>query len=420
MSTRLSTKSSRSRWVVSAQSVALIAVLAFLAWTASSIGFANRYTTHAARSGQLEATNSAINLNPKDPEAHFMRASILVSDDRVAANAEATQAVALRPRDYVFWLGLAQTRELNNDLSGAIDAATQAVGLAPSYSQPHWRLGNALVRAGRFDEGFRELRMAAASDPALLPSIIDLAWHLSNEDADYVKNAVQPNTVEARIALSNYFRSHGKFAEAVQVIREAGASANDYRQRLLAELVSQKHFADAYQLWATGHGANSGKTNPLFDPSFEASRDFSEPGFGWRTGKSQRVAFTTDSQTSAEGKTSLKIEFNGESEPALALLSQLAMVEPNTRYALKFVGRSDQLVSGGLPVMRIVDADSNNVLGESVLRQQTDDWLEYAIDFAVPDKTSFIEIRLQRQSCSTNPCPIFGTLWLDRFTLQKR
>jgi hypothetical protein len=262
--------------------------------------------------------------------------------------------------------------------------------------------------------------MAAASDPALLPSIIDLAWHLSNEDADYVKNAVQPNTVEAAIALSNYFRSHGKFAGAVQVIREAGPSANDYRQRLLAELISQKHFADAYQLWATRHATNADKTNPLFDPSFEETRDFTEAGFGWRTGKSQRVSFTADSQTSAEGKASLKIEFNGESEPGLALLSQLAMVEPNTRYTLKFAGRSDQLVSGGLPAMRIVDADSNAVLGESVLRQQTDGWLEYAIDFAVPDKASFIEIRLQRQICSTNPCPIFGTLWLDRFTLQKR
>lgn len=406
--------------MVSAQSVALLVVLVFLAWTAFSIGFANLYTNRAATTGQLEATNSAIKLNPKDPEAHFMRASILVNDDRVAANAEAIEAVALRPRDYVFWLGLAQTRELDNDLSGAIAAATQAVRLAPSYSQPHWRLGNALVRAGRFDDGFSELRMAAASDPALLPSIIDLAWHLSNEDADYVKNAVQPNTVEAGIALSNYFRAHGKFAEAVQVIREAGPSANDYRQRLIAELVSQKHFADAYQLWATRHATNSDKTNPLFDPSFEETRDFTEAGFGWRTGKPQRVAFTTDSQTAAEGKASLKIEFNGESEPGLALLSQLAMVEPNSRYTLKFAGRSDQLVSGGLPAMRIVDADSNAVLGESVLRQQTDGWWEYAIDFAVPDKASFIEIRLQRQICSTNPCPIFGTLWLDRFTLQKR
>ena len=200
MSTRLSTNSSKLRWVVSAQSVALLVVLVFLAGTAFSIGFANFYTKRAATTGQLEATNSAIKLNPKDPEAHFMRASILVNDARVAANAEAIEAVALRPRDYVFWLGLAQTRELDNDLFGAIAAATQAVRLAPSYSQPHWRLGNALVRAGRFDDGFSELRMAAASDPALLPSIIDLAWHLSNEDADYVKNAVQPNTVEAAIA----------------------------------------------------------------------------------------------------------------------------------------------------------------------------------------------------------------------------
>jgi len=420
MRTELTKTSLRPRWIIAAQSIVALLVLGFLAWTSFSIGFANLYTTRAATTGQLELANSAVKLNPKDPEPHFMRASILVNDDRAAANTEAAQAVALRPRDYIFWIGLAETRELSNELAGSIDAAREAVRLAPFYSQPHWRLGNALVRAGRFDEGFKELRLAAASNPALLPSVIDLAWHLSNEDADYVKDAVQANTVEARIALSDYFRSHGRFADAVQIIGEAGAEANSYRQRLLEQLISQKQFADAYQLWVTTHGAGANNPNSVFDAGFEETRNFNEPGFGWRTGNSPRITFTTDSSTVAEGKASLKLEFNGESEPGMTLLSQLVALAPNNRYTLKFASRSEQLVSGGLPVMTVVAADSGSTLGEAVLPQQTNGWAEYAIDFTAPEKTSFIEIRLQRRSCSTNPCPIFGSLWLDRFTLQKQ
>jgi hypothetical protein len=59
-------------------------------------------------------------------------------------------------------------------------------------------------------------------------------------------------------------------------------------------------------------------------------------------------------------------------------------------------------------------------VGELVLKQATDGWLDYTTDFDVPAGSSAIEIRLQRQSCTTNPCPIFGVLWLDKFSLQKR
>lgn len=412
--------SKKPGWIAAGESVVLLVVLGFLFWTAFSIGFANLYTTRAARTGQLESTNSAIRLNPKDPDAHFTRASALVNDDRAAANGEAMQAVALRPGDYVLWLGLTQTRELTDDLSGAIEAATQAAQLAPFYSQPHWRLGNALVRAGRFEEGFRELRLAANAEPSLLPSIIDLAWHLSNEDVEFVTNAVQPSTVEARIALSNYFRSHERFADAVRVIGDAGFGANDYRRRLLEELISRKQFAEAYQLWLPAHSADVDKAAAIFNPGFEKASNFNETGFGWRAANSPRISFTTDNSTLAEGKASLKIEFNGESEAGLTLLSQLVTVEPNGHYTLKFASRSDKLVSGGLPAMSVTDAATGAVLGESVLRQQTDGWVDYTIDFAATDKSSFIEIRLQRRPCTTSPCPIFGTLWLDRFILQKQ
>src|SRR5215510_808655 len=107
MPTETSKSSGRTAWVIAAQSVVLLIILAFFTWTAFSIGFANLYTVQATKTGQLEKLNSAISLNSKDPDAHFTLASALVNDDRAAANGEATKAVALRPRDYVFWLGLA-------------------------------------------------------------------------------------------------------------------------------------------------------------------------------------------------------------------------------------------------------------------------------------------------------------------------
>jgi hypothetical protein len=48
-------------------------------------------------------------------------------------------------------------------------AARQAIPLAPDYAEPHYQLGNILVRAGQTEEGFKELQLAAASNPTLFP-----------------------------------------------------------------------------------------------------------------------------------------------------------------------------------------------------------------------------------------------------------
>src|SRR5712664_2657446 len=132
-----------------AKSAGLVMILLFLIWTAGRAGFASLLSAYAARTNQLAAANAAVTLSPRDPEAHYIRAAILeASDDLSTATAEYMRAVSLRPDDYVLWLSLAHARELNGDMPGAIAAAKQAVQLAPYYAQPHWQLGNLLVRAG--------------------------------------------------------------------------------------------------------------------------------------------------------------------------------------------------------------------------------------------------------------------------------
>jgi len=47
----------------------------------------------------------------------------------------------------------------------------------------------------------------------------------------------------------------------------------------------------------------------------------------------------------------------------------------------------------------------------------THDWSTYQLDRFIPPQTEAIKLVLQRQNCTIQPCPIFGRLWLDAFTL---
>ncbi|MCV4777105.1 hypothetical protein OFM21_30475, partial [Escherichia coli] len=56
--------------------------------------------------------------------------------------------------------------------------------MAPNYSRVLWAVGNALVRKGKIEEGFVEIRRAISTDETLAGAAAALAWDLNSGDAD--------------------------------------------------------------------------------------------------------------------------------------------------------------------------------------------------------------------------------------------
>ncbi len=399
--------------------VGLLVVLLLLTWNVGRSGLASLLTTYAAQSGQIAPATMAVHLSASNPDAHYVRATILEPTDLSGAIAEYQQAALARPDDYVLWLSLARASELNGDTAGAVAAARQAVPLAPAYAEPHYQLGNILLRAGQRDEAFKELRLAGISNPTLMPGIIDLAWRVSGGDVQFVTRAIEPGTPTTYKALGQYFRQRQEVGPAIAMYEAAGSDSEQDRRSYLAELIAAKRFKDAASLWKVGRqeGAAPGV---MTDPGFEQESNLKDPGFGWRLSeKDTGFHLSLDTNNPRQGRSSLKIEFKGDSDPSSPVISQLVLVDPVAHYQLRFSVRSEGLVSGGLPLVVVMDAGDSKVLGQSDKFPPTDSWHEYIIDFESGQSTSAVQIALQRQVCSKSPCPIFGRLWLDNFSLRK-
>ena len=398
----------------------LLTVLVVLTWSVGRSGYASLLTTYAAQTSQISLADSAVRLGASNPDAHYVRASILESSDLSGAIAEHYQAALARPDDYVLWLSLARACELNGDTGGAVAAARQAAPLAPDYAEPHYQLGNILLRAGQTDEAFKELRLAGASNPTLMPGVIDLAWRVSRSNVQFVVAAVKPTTSAGYQMLAFFFAQHNEVDAAIAMYAKAGSEAEHYRRAYVHDLIATKQFKKAATLWAVGRQA-ADLPGVLVDPGFEEESDLTEPGFAWRVGdQPQGSHLSLDTANPREGNSSLKIEFAGASEPASPVITQLVLVEPRTRYQLHFAVRSEGIVSGGLPLIVVMDADTNKVLAQSEqFMRATEGWREYTIDFESGQAANAVQLALQRQACNSSPCPIFGRLWLDAFSLQK-
>jgi hypothetical protein len=324
-------------------------------------------------------------------------------------------------------LSLGKAHNQNGNSEDALAAFREATRLAPFYAKPRWELGVQLLNTGRRDEAFAEFRRATASDPAMLSEVIELGWKAYNGDVQSVEQAIQAQTARARLTLASFFVRQGHATEALTLFRSAGDASVEDRQALLAEMLNARQFASGYSMWASRREANVGALSngiaTLTDGGFESTAITDEIGFGWRLEDDLRtVRVSLDTAEPRMGRCSLRLDWRGISSPSELLAAQLALVEPGGRYRLSFAARTKEIVTGGAPVITVTDVsdkDEQMLVESAPLPQGTHGWQDYEVEFATAKTTSAVRIAIQRQKCSSEPCPIFGTVWLDDFSLLK-
>jgi tetratricopeptide (TPR) repeat protein len=409
--------SKRAQRLVPLVAIALVCIFVF--WIAAKIGFARLLGKYASISTDVGVAERAALLSPSDPESHRVRAVVFHKLRGLPqAVSELELALSLRPRDDSLWLQLGMLRDELDDPSGALIAFNESVRLAPYYAIPRWQRGNFLLRQGRFSEAFEDLRRAAASDPEYIPTLIDLAWGISKGDQQIAEGYAEIKTGQVRLAFADLLARKGKGKEAVDQFALAGEVSDPERHELVRHLISVNAFKEAFQVWNKDKTASKAA---IYDGGFEGTLSFDEFGFGWRVFRgSGSIKLAADSSTRQAGSKSLLVEFLGESNPDTPVLSQMILVKPSTRYRLNFAARTLKIVTGGLPLAIISDLSSRKRLAESpVLAEKPNDWQIVSFDFQTAPETDAINLSIQRKNCTTSPCPIFGSMWLDSFSIEE-
>ncbi len=402
----------------------VVLAIGFCLWiisAAGAFGLSRLFSRYAAGMQSLPAAQRAAQLTPTDPESHLAGAEALTRSGQFGdAILELERSAALRPSDYSLWLNLGVLRDQSGDRTAALSAFDEAVKRAPFYAEPRWQRGNALLRGGRYDEAFKDLNQAARSEPALIPNLIDLAWAISKGDTRLTENLAQINTERLHLAFAKLLARRGKPTEAIEQVRAARNIPVEVRRELVELLLTRDAFAEAYEISRSGQETEAKPT--IQDGGFEAPLTFDLVGFGWRVARSiPAITLGVDSAGAHSGSRSLKVEFKGDSMTEPPFISQLILVEPSRRYRINFAARSQDLVTGSLPIMVVKEAiGARRKLGQSVpLSKGSQAWQVSSFEFETSAETSAVFVGLQREPCASAPCPAFGAVWLDSFSMER-
>lgn len=388
----------------------------------ASYGISRLLSRAALTLQNLAVAQGATSMTPADAQAHRANAALLSQFDQPAESIVALeQGIAVRPRDYSMWLALGLLRDRMGDTTGALAALDQAVELAPFYAHPRWQRGNVLLRANQYEAAFADLNMAAQSNPELMVNLIDLAWGVTRGDSQLTEQLLDIKTDKARVMFARFLAARGRAVESMRQLNAAGAIDESERRGLIGQLLEKQAFGEAYYVWSgTDPSSNKVDATSIHDGGFEATLSTNQSGFGWRVPDTRIVGLSIDPNEPHSGARSLRMDFAGESPPS-ALLSQLFIVKPSTRYRIHFAARSREVVTGGRPLVSVTDAGQNGPeLGRSAaLDTGTSGWRPFSIEFTTGTTTGAVTMMVKREDCTSSPCPIFGSISLDSFSIEQ-
>jgi tetratricopeptide (TPR) repeat protein len=284
-----------------------------------------------------------------------------------------------------------------------------------------WTLGNFLLRQGKSEEAYAEIRKAAASDSQYANPAISGAWQFFAGNIDQMKQFVG-NSANLKSAFAALLAREKRFGEALEVwdmlpeterktiykqngeeIYQKMLEAKQYRNAL--ELFSQ--LSDTERKFAVGRIENG---------SFELENPQKPSIFEWQIADGIEPQIGVDNSNKHEGTLSLVIFFNSSDGKSFRTVSQTIAVEADKKYVFEGFYKADLKTSATLKWEIVNTLDGKALASTEAVAAKTD-WTNLKAEFRTSAETEGIILRLVRVSCN-DACPISGKIWFDNFSLK--
>ncbi len=334
------------------------------------------------------------------------------------------QTVRLSPFDYRWWIELGRGYEQAENIEMAEQSYLKAIGIAPAYTYPRWQLGNFYLRQNRSEEAFTELKNAAQKNAVYRQQVFSIAWDYYGQDTARLEQ-IAGELPEVKTGLVQFYAAKGRAEDSLRIWNTI--SDEEKREGLpIARLVAQSLYEKGFYKAAVGFVGGLGiepkaKPETVQNGGFEDSISYSDYiYFGWKISPTEKMDINLDGAQKREGSRSLRVTFNGYSNPQLSNIYQIITVNSGQSYVLSFWVKTENLKSAGTPVLDVINTRDDKIIATSKpFPAGTNDWQEVKMEFTAPADTEAVYVRTARVFCG-DACPLVGTFWYDDFRLEKK
>ncbi|MDX2034779.1 MAG: hypothetical protein SF339_29160 [Blastocatellia bacterium] len=372
-----------------------------------------------------EALAAAARTYPDSARIQFKHAEAEIAGggDSAAALQIAAAAVNLSPWDYQARRLLAVAQEMNGLQQEAENSIRTTLKLAPYHAELNWAVANILLRSGKIPDSLSHFRIAAMSNPELLPQTLDLLWIASGGDLEVMRTLTGPEP-EMQLSFVRFLVEQNRMQDAVRMFNSIDANTRLESARsseFLNSLLTAKQYDAAREVWlGLAHSLTGVQAQPaedVWNPSFELDSLQLFPQFDWVIQPNEYARIGFDRTETRSGLRSLRMLFSGKDTTLInGQVKQTVLLRPGGRYRLECYVKSTDLVTPEGP--RLAIAGEGGVIAASEpVAEGTSPWERLIVDFVCPNDNAPKYITIIRIPKFSYDDPTKGTVWFDDFAL---
>lgn len=370
----------------------------------------------------------AHSLAPSDPMPLWLSAAKAKEDFSAEGAQHAVElleaAVRRSPEDFRWWIELGRAYEQAEQPDRSEAAFNQSIKLAPEYTYPRWQFGNFLIRQDRSEDAFVQLKEATRKSHVYREQVFSLAWDYFEKDPARVEQ-LAADTPDVRANLALFYAVRASSEDSLRMWNSLSdekktehiATAKIIAQGLHDKMQYRQALEFAKQTGIDSEAAQESVSNGGFETGWGKPEDTL---FGWRVVRTDgRVDIASDTAVRFQGDRSMKINFRQYDKPEYYNVAQIVTVQPGARYRLSVMVRTENLKSGGTPLVQVWNVSDGAVIAATEqFASGTADWRQYSVEFTAPEGAQGVGIRTARAYCGEQ-CPIVGVMWYDEFKLER-
>ncbi len=383
------------------------------------------YQTNLSKESLLKA----IRLNPSNPDPFFRLGIFYQWDFRNIDLKESLKylrkAIERNPLEQQYYLNVAKILYRMGEKNASEQALEKAIRVFPVSYQGRWVSGNLLLQQGAIEKALPHFTYILMHYPNRSSLVYDVLFK-TIDDTDFILEKLVPQDASSINQYLAYLYDIGDQESAKKAWeKKASYGIKNGRNETLHHiefLITHGDLNEAFQIWRSKLKEEGLSTpsdgNLITNGGFEI-KEVLGGGFDWKMINVPGAEVSFDHSTAFEGKSSLKIVFNGKENVDFRHVYQFVPLKPNSEYVLKGHMKTNAVTTkSGLKIE--ISGVGPSFYGASEPLIGENEWKELTIAFRTPPQSQGGVVRLRREKTDKFDRFISGTVWLDNFSLREK